>query len=126
MHLVRVFTRAPGLTLVALLSIAITVGATAVVFTAVKTVLIQPLPYASIERLFVVRTELADTPGSKNGWTTWNDMQDVAAASRTIESMGIYRYGMYNLAGAGNTPPEALYGLEVTANLFPTLGVQPM
>jgi predicted permease len=125
-HSLRMLARTPGLTFVALLSIAITIGATAVVFTAVKTVLIQPLPYAGVERLFVVRTELAETRGSKQGWTTWNDMQDLNRASQTIESMGIYRYSMFNLAGDGNSPPEALYGLSVTATLFSTLGVQPM
>jgi len=49
----------------------------------------------------------------KQGWTTWNDMQDLDRASGTIESMGIYRYAMFQSHGDGNSPPEALYGLSV-------------
>ena len=41
-------------------------------------------------------------------------------------SVAVYRNEMFNPAGDASTPPEALYGLRVTANLFPTLGVTPM
>ena len=53
----RLFWRAPALTGIALVSIALSVGATAVVFTAVKSVLINPLPYARPGELVQIRTE---------------------------------------------------------------------
>lgn len=43
-----------------------------------------------------------------------------------LSSVAVYRNEMFNLAGNGPTPPEGLYGLRVTANLFPVLGVSPM
>src|SRR6185295_72930 len=46
--------------------------------------------------------------------------------TRTLEAVGIYRNAILDLAGSPTVPPEALYGLRVTANLFPTLGVSPM
>ena len=53
----RLFRRAPGPTGICLLSIALSVGATAVVFAAIKSVLIDPLPYARVEQLVLLRSE---------------------------------------------------------------------
>jgi predicted permease len=125
-HALRTFRRTPGFTAIALLSIAISIGATAVVFTAVKSVLIEPLPYANAGELVQIRTDYAHVSPSHASWVSWLDMQDVAKATRTFASLGTYRYALFNLSGDGSAPPEALYGLAVSANMFPTLGVTPM
>ncbi len=125
-HSLRLLCRTPAPTAVALLSIAITIGATAVVFTAVKSVLLEPLPYLSANELVQMRSEYANFGHSRADWVTWSDMQDVARANRSFQSLGIYRYALFNLPADGNQPPEALYGLSVSASLFPTLGVTPM
>src|SRR5580658_4062311 len=122
---VRLFSRTPALTAIALLSIAITVGATAVVFTAVKSVLIEPLPYENASQLVQLRNEYR-LGKSQADWVAWSDMQDVARRNHTIQSIGIYHYALFNLPADGSAPPEALYGLSVSANLFPLLGVAPM
>jgi putative ABC transport system permease protein len=57
---------------------------------------------------------------------TFSDAQDVLKSNRSFASMGIYRYALFNLSGDGSSLPEALYGLAVSANMFPTLGVSPM
>ena len=56
----------------------------------------------------------------------WNDAQELIRRTRTLESVGVYRNAVFDLAGDPSTTPEALYGLMVTASLFPTLGVAPM
>ncbi len=122
----RTFRRAPAITAVVLGSIAITVGATAVVFTAVKTVLLDPLPYANADELVQFRTESARGGDSRADWVTWPDMQDVRRRNHTFQSVATYHYALLNFSGDGNAPPEALYGLAVSANMFPTLGVKPM
>jgi predicted permease len=124
-HALRVLTRSPTLTAIALLSIAITIGATAVVFTAVKSVLIAPLPYADAGHLVQLRNEYR-LGKSQADWVAFSDMQDLARSTRTIQSIGIYRYALFNLPADGSAPPEALYGLSVSANMFPLLGVTPM
>jgi predicted permease len=121
----RLLSRTPTLTAVALFSIAITVGATAVVFAAVKSVLIEPLPYATAGRLVQLRSEYK-LGKSQADWVFWSDIQDLARSNHTLESIGTYRYALFNLLGDGNSPPEALYGLSVSASMFPTLGVAPM
>jgi putative ABC transport system permease protein len=124
--LFRNLQRTPAFTAIALLSIAISIGATAVVFTAVKSVLIDPLPYANAGELVQIRAEDSRYGPSHADWVSWSDMQDVAKATRTFTSLGTYRYALFNLSGDGNAPPEALYGAAVSASMFPTLGVTPM
>ena len=95
-------------------------------FTAVRGVLLTPLPYAHPAELVQIRTEFPKFEPSHSDWALWNDAQEIARRTRTLASVAVYRNEMSNLAGNGPTPPEALYGLRVTANLFPTLGVSPM
>jgi predicted permease len=118
--------RTPGVTAIALASIALSVGATAVVFTAVRAVLLTPLPYAHPSELVQFRTEFSKFEPSHYDWAFWNDAQEITRRTRTLDSVAVYRTEMFNLAGNGTMPPEALYGLRVTSNLFPTLGVKPM
>jgi putative ABC transport system permease protein len=124
-HSIRLLTRTPTLTTVALLSIAITIGATAVVFTAVKSVILEPLPYAHATELVQFRGDYKNAK-SQAAWVTWSDMQDVARGNHSFTSVGTYSYALFNLAADRNAPPEALYGLNISANMFPTLGVAPM
>ncbi len=121
----RLFRRSPGLTSIALLSIAITIGATAVVFAAVKTVLLDPLPYADAHTLVQLRTDYTRSRPHVD-WVSWADMQDVRRANHSFESLATYRYALFNLTGDASNPPEALYGLYVSDNLFPMLGVKPV
>lgn len=121
----RLFRRSPGPSLLAILSITITVAATAVVFAAVKTVLLDPLPYANADSLVQFRTDYTHTRPNF-GWVSWADMQDVKRLSHSFESVATYHYSILNLTGDANNAPEALYGLYVSADLLPTLGVKPM
>src|SRR5215469_16624443 len=121
--------RSPGFTLIAVLSVALGVAAVTVVYTAVKTVLFNPLPYAQPDPLVQFRSEfgnLSKSEQSHTDWVFWNDAQEIIRRNRTLESAGVYGNSVVNLAGNSITPPEALYGLRISAGLFPTLGVQPM
>src|SRR5579864_2642232 len=123
----RLFRGTPVPTGIALVSIALSVGATALVFTAIKAVLIDPLPYARASELVQIRSEFPKMREQSHGdWVFWNDTQELIRRTRTLESVGVYRNAIFDLAGGPDTTPEALYGLKVTASLFPTLGVSPM
>ncbi len=123
----RLLRRSPVSTAIALLSIALSVGAATVVFAAIKSVLIDPLPYTRPNELVQLRSEYPQMQRQSNGdWVSWNDTQELIRRTRTLESMGVYRNAVFDLAGDAGTPPEAFYGLMVTASLFPTLGVSPM
>ena len=126
MRALATLRRTPAVTAIALGSIALTVGATAVVFTAVKTVLLDPLPYVKAGELVQFRTESARAGVSRADWVTWPDMQDVMRRNHTFQSVATYRYSLFNLSGDGSAPAEAVYGLSISANLFPMLGVKPI
>jgi predicted permease len=121
----RLLRRTPSLTAIALLSTALSVGATGVVFTAVKAVLLNPLPYFRPSELIQLRTRFAGGGQSHIDWVFWNDTQEIIRRTRTLQSVGVYSNAVFDLGG-GLNPPEALYGLRISYNLFPTLGVSPM
>ena len=123
---IRMLRRAPAVSLIAMLSIAIGAGAAAVVFAAVKAVLIEPLPYSQAESLVQIRTEFARGGSPRQDWVAWDDMQDVARDNRSFSGTGTYHYALFNLGGGPHSLPEAVYGLTVSAGVFPTLGVAPM
>jgi len=126
-HAVRLLRRTPTVSVVAILSVAISVGATSVVFAAIKSVLIEPFPYLRPRELVQIRNEYGHSGGQPRAdWVSWVDMQDVRRMNHSFESLGTYHYALFNLAGSQSLPPEALYGLSVSADLFPTLGVSPM
>ena len=123
----RLFRRTPVPTGIALLSVALSVGATAVVFAAIKSVLIDPLPYARPATLVQIGSEFPRMQQqSQTDWVVWSDTRELARNTRTLESVGVYGNALFDLAGSPDTTPEALYGLQVTANLFSVLGVAPM
>lgn len=123
----RVLRRNSSSTAIAIVSIALSVAATAVVFTAIKAVLITPLPYTHPEELVQIGTRFDnDSVQPIVDWAFWNDAQEIARRTRTLGSVAVYSNAIFDLAGDGSAPPEALYGLKVSENLFPTLGVRPM
>jgi putative ABC transport system permease protein len=123
----RIFRRNPLSTAIALLSIALSVGAASVVFAAVKSVLINPLPYLKPDELIQLRSEFPGVQQQSNGdWVVFNDTRQLARRTRTLETIGVSRNAVFDLAGGQNTPPQALYGVLMNADLFPVLGVSPM
>jgi predicted permease len=123
----RLLRRNPVSTTIALLSIALSVGAATVVFAAVKSVLLDPLPYARAHELVQLRSEFpAMQQQPQSDWAVFNDARELASRTRTLESIGISGNAVFDLAGDFNTTPQALYGVRMTAALFRVLGVEPM
>ena len=122
----RLLRRAPLVTAVAVLSTALSVGALAAVFTAVRAVLIEPLPYARPEELVIFRADYRNAAESQGDWVFRREAEEILSQSHTLEGAGFWANAVFDLGGDGNTPPEALYGLRMTASLLTTLGVTPM
>ncbi|HTQ57274.1 MAG TPA: ABC transporter permease [Bryobacteraceae bacterium] len=126
-YAIRFLRRAPVPTAVALLSIALSVGAAAVVFAAIKAVLLDPLPFARPDELVLLRSEFPQVQQQAQGdWVIWNDSQEVSRRTRTLAAVATYHNAVFDLAGDPHSTPLALYGLRVSANLFDVLGVKPM
>jgi hypothetical protein len=118
----RVLRKNPGFTAVVVLTLALGIGANTAIFTVAYDVLLRPLPYRNAGKLVMVWEddslygfpENTPSPGNYSAWKAQNHV---------FTDMAAYNSGSFNLTGHGN--PEALWGVQVTANMFPLLGVKP-
>jgi predicted permease len=115
-----ILRRNPGFTCVAVLTLALGIGANTAIFSVVNAVLLKPLPYYDPQRLVWV-TEGIQFFGEEN--TTDNDYYHWQAQSKTFEHLVAFYSGNIYLMGRGE--PERLDSVRATANLFPALGVAP-
>ena len=118
----RTLRKAPAFTTVAILTLALGIGANTAIFSAINAVLLRPLPYAQPERLVFLSESAPDLPGMFIALANFADWQSM---NKVFENMGAYRRVSATLVGQGGEP-QRLFGRPVTAGLFPTLGVEPI
>jgi putative ABC transport system permease protein len=112
----RGLRRTPVFTAVAVLTVALGIGANTALFTVVNAVLLRPLAYRDPGRLVTV-LHGGTNPVAPANYADWRDQ------SRSFEAMGAAEYWSPDLTGRDT--PEHLYGLRLTPNLLPMLGVPP-
>jgi putative ABC transport system permease protein len=117
---IRMMARSPGFTLVALITIALGIGANTAIFSVVNAVLLRPLPYERSDRLVVLWERQEQIPQESPSLPDFNDWCE---RSHSFEQAALARRDNVNLTGAGE--PERLIARQITANFFSTLGVQP-
>ena len=118
-YALRVLRRAPGFTLVALITLALGIGANSAIFSVVQGVLLAPLPYRDAARLYRVTTLYPDgTPYSLSP----PDFMSVREQTRTLEQAEALSGGVYTMLGAGE--PREVRGTSVSDGLFGLLGLQ--
>jgi len=117
----QMLARKPGFTWLAVLTLALGIGANTAIFSMVNAVLLRPLPFPEADQLVQLQmTE--DAPGSFP--MTGQDYLDWRAQNRTFADMAVYSFQeSYNVTGAGD--PERANVVETQANFFSLLGVQP-
>jgi putative ABC transport system permease protein len=116
----RLLLRTPGFTAIALVTLALGIGANTAIFSILNAVLLRPLPYAAPERLVMIGDRGPDGSPGNVGYTTFLDWRD---RSHAFEEMAIIRSWMPTLITNGE--PERISGMRVSANFFQTLGVYP-
>jgi predicted permease len=114
----RMLRKNPGFTAVAILTLALGIGANAAVFSIVNGVLLHPLPFANADRLVTVGERGDDGTPSTTSFTTYEDWK---ARSKSFEELTLYRQWQPTLTAPGE--PEQLIGLRVANNYFRTLGI---
>jgi predicted permease len=113
----RQMRRAPGFTITAVITLALGIGANAVIYTLIDSILLRPLPYAHQERL--VRIAGTNSPVFPKGW---------------IRELGNHSTALRPIAGYGpdaesnisdSDVPDRVFGAKITVNAFDTLGIHP-
>ena len=118
----RMLRRNPGFAIVAVLTLAIGIGANAAIFSVINTILIQPLPFFQPNRIAVV----FDTDPNRNvprGMVSAAEFLDWQDMNHVFKSMSGFRPSLVTLTGNGE--PEQNYGVQVSGNFFRLLGVKP-
>jgi putative ABC transport system permease protein len=121
----NILRRSPGFASIAILILALGIGANTAIFTLVDTILLRPLPYQAPAQLAMLWQSLpgrglAQVPVSQA------DFSDIQTQSRSFESMAAIYIDKeeFGLTGAGD--PEQVRGMPISANLFSILGTKPM
>jgi predicted permease len=118
----RQLLRKPGFALIAVLSLALGIGANTAIFSLVDAVLIRPLPFHDPDRLVMV-WEDATSVGFPRNTSAPANYADWRSQNQVFEDMAAIRWPSYNLTDEGE--PENVKAQAVTANFFPLLGIKP-
>ena len=115
---VRMLLKSRGFALVAVLTLALGIGANTALFSVVNGVLLNPLPFKNPDQLYAVYTK---TSNFDRGSISYPNFLDWQKENHTFTSMGAVRSDDYNLTGSGQ--PERLHAHQISADFFPTLGL---
>jgi predicted permease len=113
----RQMRRAPGFTATAVLTLALGIGANAVIYTLVDSILLRPLPYAQQDRL--VRIAGTNSPLFPKGW-----IRELGAHATALKSVAGYGADAESNISDADVP-ERVFGASVTVNALDELGVKP-
>ena len=116
----RMSRRNPGFTAIAILTLALGVGSSTAIFSVVKAVLLNPLPYRNPDRV-VALTQVDSATGAADGVGGWT-ANELRARTRSFESISRYGDGQRTLIENGEA--EVLRGTRVNYDFFETLGVK--
>jgi predicted permease len=117
----RMLGKSPGFTAIAILTLALGIGANTALFSVVNGVLLSPLAYPHSGQLVAV---YGRTPGYEHAPINYPNFLDWQRDTQTFSSMAIYRNQDYNFIGTGEA--ERLTGYMISADFFSTLGTRPV
>jgi putative ABC transport system permease protein len=123
----RMLSRNPGFTTVAVLTLALGIGATTAIFSVIEAVLLRPLPYLNPNRLALLADpEFPEDP--KEGGFLLKDLEACKSQAQTFEDMAFYYRdsGFSRVTLTANTEPELVQGAFVSTSFFSVMGVPPL
>lgn len=118
---VRMLAKKPAFTIVAVLTLALGIGANTAIFSVVNAVLLRSLPYHNAERLVVVAT--TDSAGERDGFSI-PEAQEFQAGANSLEDLTAFQSQSVNLTGGER--PDRVRGAFVAANFFKVFNLSPI
>lgn len=122
-YALRSLRKSPGFTIVAVLTLALGIGANAALFSVVNTVLLQPLPFKDPSRLAMLYEGLPQIGSPKIPFST-PDYTMVSRGQKSFVSVGAVQDKEFEVSGRGE--PDRVIGARVSASMFPMLGIAPV
>lgn len=121
---IRQLLKHPGFSVVAVLTLALAIGANTAIFSGIDAVLLHPLPYPEPDRLVFVGEDLKHFNLTKIPASP-PEVNDYRNMAKSFTSVGAFETSKtFTLTGAGN--PEIVPGMSITASIFTMLGVKPI
>ncbi|HXU48320.1 MAG TPA: ABC transporter permease, partial [Candidatus Binatia bacterium] len=118
---VRILSKAPGFTIIAIVTLALGIGANTALFSVVDGVLLNPLPYTQPDRIVAVYTH---TRTFNHSSISYPNFLDWVRENRSFSGLAAFREDDMNITGVGE--PERLRTEMISANFFAVLGVKPV
>jgi len=115
----RMLCKSPGFTAVAVLTLALGIGANTAMFSVMQGIVLAPLQYVSSDRLVMV---WENNPRFPRTWVSYPNFRDWQRSARSFQQMAAFRQEGVDFAGPGT--PEHLNGKEISSGLFSTLGTE--
>jgi putative ABC transport system permease protein len=120
----RRLRKTPGFTTIAVLCLALGIGANSAVFSLVNSLLLRALPFDDPDRLVAIWEQFTQRRGLDRVPASGYELRDYREQNRVFESISAVISKVVNLTGEGE--PERLLGARVSATLFPSLGIRPV
>jgi hypothetical protein len=117
----RQLRKNPGFTLIAILTLALGIGANAALFTVVENVLLRPLPYANSERLIYIGPK---TDKLQFANTSWMNYRDIREQSHSFQALGVYTQDVAVVQTKDAS--TSVSAVRIRPSVFSMLGVQPL
>src|SRR5271156_2819165 len=117
----RMLAKSPAFTAVAILTLALAIGANTALFSVVNGVLLNPLPYPQPEQLVALRES---KPNFEWGSISYPNFRDWRKDNRTFSEMAVFRAYAFSLTGIGEA--AQVNGEYVSTDFFPICGVKPL
>lgn len=119
----RMLRKNPGFTTVAVLTLALGIGANTAIFAVVNAVLLRPLPFKQPSQLMMLFEGIPKLGFPKMGFSA-PDFAVFERAQKSFESVGVYQNKYFNISG--DREPERLMAARISSSVFPMLGAEPM
>ena len=118
----RMFTKNPGFTAIAVLSLALGIGANGAVFSLADALLLRPLPISDPGAVVTITTT---QPGSPFGGVSYANYRDFRDRLRSFDGVVAFQFATWGVATSAKDAAQMAMGAFVSGNFFPVLGVEP-
>src|SRR4030095_7215087 len=122
-YAIRNLVKRPGFTAIAILTLAVGIGANSTIFSAINALLFKPLPFPELDRVVAIWDEDA-AHGWEHNEVAFANYADWRDQNQSFEKLALYRWWSANLTGID--PPERIQGMLVTASFFDVTGTRPL
>src|SRR3954469_15095006 len=122
-YAIRQLLKSPGFTLVAILGLALGIGANVALFSVVNSIFLRPLPYRAPDRLVRLSSTAPANNLTRVGFS-YSRFLEVQQRQQVFSDLAMSTGNAFTLTGRGD--PEQVIGLHASAALLPTLGLQPI